>query len=391
MDTRTLFQVMVVLQAIGALALWFNWRRNRSVEGAGWWAMGGALSVVGVGLVALRDAAPGFFSIILGNLALAGAQAAALFGHHRFVGTRPPITVTLALLAGLGAAFAWCTYVEPSLAARIVVASSVAVLFCLMILRALWPLLRAEGYQVVTLLFAVTAAHLAISLWRAITTLYAEPAISGLFSPSLIQPLFYYVMIAYCIGTIYSVILLSAERTLRTHAELAGLDGLTGLLNRRAFEQRARGEIAAAARHGRPLSLLLIDVDRLKDVNGTSGRAAGDAVLVRVAMRGRGYLRVNDAFARIGDDVFAVLLADTDLAAALPIAERIRTAVAAVPASPGDATTAATVSIGIAQLLSNAQDLDTLMRAADAALYAAKAAGRNRVASAEDPPRLVPA
>ncbi len=185
----------------------------------------------------------------------------------------------------------------------------------------------------------------------------------------------------------YGITLLTTERRERDLEHLAGLDALTGVLNRRLFERRAVGEIAAAERHGRPLCLLLLDIDRLDAINDRHGRAAGDQVLRRLAGVGHAHLRVSDAFGRFDDDEFAVLLVDTGVGAAQLVAERMRAAFAAAPAHPAPAT----LSVGLARLAPDMHDLATLMRAAEAALYAAKTAGRNQVAWAEDPPRIVPA
>ncbi len=200
MDTRTLLQVLLVIQAASTLALWFNWRRHPTIEGTGWWATGALGSLVGLVLIVLRQVIPDVLSVIASNLILAAAHGAVLTGHHRFAGTRPPIAVVAVLLAGLAAALIWHTYVDPSVPGRIVSTMIVTIVSCALLLRALWPLLRVEGYRVVILLIAVTTAYLVLSLWRVVATVHAEPALSGLFSASLIQPAFYYVLIAYCVA-----------------------------------------------------------------------------------------------------------------------------------------------------------------------------------------------
>ncbi len=163
------------------------------------------------------------------------------------------------------------------------------------------------------------------------------------------------------------------------------LDPLTGLHNRRYFDARLREAIAQARRDATPLSCLILDIDHFKQVNDRHGHAAGDAVLQHLAGILKRQMRLNDVLARLGGEEFAVLLAATDAAAAMDIAERIRLAVAhgACPAV-GVAPLSVTVSIGCSSLDDNHQPPpeDTgaqLLDAADRGLYEAKRAGRNQV------------
>ena len=162
---------------------------------------------------------------------------------------------------------------------------------------------------------------------------------------------------------------------------LSVTDPLTGLPNRRAFFERLGVEFARAARYGDPLSVLLIDVDRLKDLNDTAGHSAGDAALLRVAAAVRSGLRAADMGGRLGGDEFVLIAPSTPPDAAARLAERVRGLV--TEGSALGPPSAMTVSIGIATF-SPARLVpgpDALLRVADQALYAAKAGGRNRVAA----------
>ena len=163
--------------------------------------------------------------------------------------------------------------------------------------------------------------------------------------------------------------------------ELSTSDSLTCLRNRRAFEERLQEEFARAARHGSPLSILLLDLDRLKTLNDRHGHRVGDEALARVAAALRDGSRAMDIAARWGGDEFALLAPDTGPDEALRLAERVR----ALVALGGDATHAITVSVGVATLdaAHGVAGPEALMRAADAALYAAKRQGRNRILAAE--------
>jgi two-component system cell cycle response regulator len=163
-------------------------------------------------------------------------------------------------------------------------------------------------------------------------------------------------------------------------------DALTGVHNRRYFDQRLREEVDRALRKGNPLSCLLLDVDHFKRVNDQHGHLIGDVVLREVAEQVKDQLRLSDAMARYGGEEFAVLLVQTDPPTAQAIAERIRDRIATQPIRlPDDQGLAVTLSIGISTLREEVRgaDIDAkardLVNRADSALYAAKRGGRNRV------------
>jgi len=158
--------------------------------------------------------------------------------------------------------------------------------------------------------------------------------------------------------------------------ELATTDALTGLRNRRKFDIAIDREWRRAMRRMRPLAMLLIDADHFKEFNDTFGHQPGDQALIAIAGCIRlSATRAGDCAARYGGEEFAVLLPDLSAAEALLVAERIRLLVEALPADPG----ALTISIGVASVVPLAtMDYSQLVEAADKALYAAKAAGRNR-------------
>ncbi len=164
---------------------------------------------------------------------------------------------------------------------------------------------------------------------------------------------------------------------------LALTDSLTGLHNRRHLHEVGAGEIGRARRHDRPLSLLMLDIDKFKDVNDTFGHAVGDRVIQLIARACKASVRNSDVCVRNGGDEFVVLLPDSDGEGARHIAERIRAAVRAaeVVVGPDSPTAQVTVSIGVATLSPADRDLDHLLSRADTALYSAKREGRDRTAS----------
>ena len=158
-------------------------------------------------------------------------------------------------------------------------------------------------------------------------------------------------------------------------ARLARTDPLTGLLNYGAFHQRLDEEVRRAARHGRPLSLALLDIDHFKQVNDRHGHRAGDDALRTVADLARSHLRETDVLGRVGGEELAWLMPESDLAGAAYAAERLCASIAATPIADVGGVTA---SIGVAQLETDRSAGD-LFGAADTAMYRAKRAGRNRV------------
>ncbi|MGJ0506963.1 MAG: PleD family two-component system response regulator [Methylocystis sp.] len=164
--------------------------------------------------------------------------------------------------------------------------------------------------------------------------------------------------------------------------ELAVVDALTGLNNRRFLETHLAQALDQSAHKGRPLSLMILDIDHFKSVNDTYGHDAGDEVLKVFARRIKRVLRSADLVCRLGGEEFVVVMPDTPLAVAQRVAERVRAVVEGEGFPIDDARMIpVTTSIGLAERGSDA-NADALLRRADKALYASKSAGRNRVTAA---------
>jgi diguanylate cyclase (GGDEF)-like protein len=154
----------------------------------------------------------------------------------------------------------------------------------------------------------------------------------------------------------------------------ATTDELTGLLNFRAFRERIQEELDRSKRLGKPLTLILADIDWFKKFNDTHGHMAGNEALKEIATRIRKGCRRYDLVARFGGEEFAVVLPETDMERAVKLAERIRKSVS----SNGFTLT---LSCGVASFPKEGKDLEALIAEADKRLYRAKAEGRNRVVS----------
>jgi diguanylate cyclase (GGDEF)-like protein len=157
--------------------------------------------------------------------------------------------------------------------------------------------------------------------------------------------------------------------------ELARVDGLTGIYNRRYFFELATREFSATIRYQRPLTIILFDIDDFKLVNDNFGHAYGDTILIQIAQIAIAQVRDVDVLARYGGDEFIILLPETDSEHAFIIAERIRESVASTNVGPFIIT----LSIGVAETVHAPQDqlVEDIIRRADKALYLAKQKGRN--------------
>jgi two-component system, cell cycle response regulator len=163
--------------------------------------------------------------------------------------------------------------------------------------------------------------------------------------------------------------------------EIAVTDALTGLPNRRWLDETLAVEVARARRYGSPLSLAIVDVDRFKAVNDRFGHDGGDVVLRGLAVAFRSGVRRTDLTARLGGEEFVVLMPHTALDMARDVAERLRISFAKTTHVVGDASIGCTVSIGVAayDATRGLEDGPRILKAADEALYRAKAEGRDRV------------
>lgn len=161
------------------------------------------------------------------------------------------------------------------------------------------------------------------------------------------------------------------------------IDPLTGLFNRRYLDETLRRELSRAKRKDSGLCTIMLDLDHFKWVNDTIGHDAGDAVLKAVAQVVRNNIRESDLGCRFGGEEIILFLPDCDLATAIQRAEMIRTAIAAINLQiPGGSLGTITASFGVAEFLTDGRDPNSLLHAADQALYRAKQAGRNRVITA---------
>ena len=204
------------------------------------------------------------------------------------------------------------------------------------------------------------------------------------FGTSIWVTVFAIELVLYAVGTVFVIFMLVSERTVTAHKTAASMDPLTGMFNRRGFAEATSRVIEREANAGRPVTVLIFDIDHFKSINDRFGHPAGDEILKLFATVVVNTLRISDLSGRIGGEEFAALL-PCSLEEGVIAAERVREAFAdsgiVVEEGPVDTT----VSIGVAGGPAGTE-LEVLLASADTALYQAKRSGRNRVEAAEELP-----
>jgi diguanylate cyclase (GGDEF)-like protein len=190
-------------------------------------------------------------------------------------------------------------------------------------------------------------------------------------------------MLLYAVGTAFVVLSLAKERALSSHKAAALTDPLTGLFNRRGLLEATRGLAEQSSRLAQPISVLAFDLDHFKSINDRFGHAVGDDVLKLFASVASTSMRATDVVCRLGGEEFVAIIPGS-LDDAIAIAERVRVAFEAAACTVSGRYVGATVSVGVASHEA-ATNIDALLARADTALYAAKAGGRNRVATDKAP------
>ena len=355
------------------------------VAGIREWRQANLMAVVALLLFAARDVAPDVLSIELANALYLGTIAMICAGFRRFLGLPVPWRWLAGGAAAALSGIVFFHYVFESAALRIVSVSLYHGVACV----AIGITLRPPGEPRLRYPFAFTrCAALLLAMghaWRA--SFYAIDA----YRPYSLLEASTYNLVFFAVGTLalpaltLGAVMMANARLIAASAHAADHDHLTGAASRRAFFAFAERELARAERRGSGLGLLLVDADHFKRINDTFGHGVGDLVLRDLVERTQHVIRKIDYCARLGGEEFAVLLPDADSRTVLAVAQRLRTALERAPqVAPDAGRVAYTVSIGVA-MREPGESVAGLMARADAALYAAKAGGRNRVEVAGAP------
>jgi diguanylate cyclase (GGDEF)-like protein len=374
---------LFVTLALSAIMLMVLRSLARSgVAGVREWTGANVLAIVALLLFAGRGRIADVLSIDVANLLFLGAPALMLAGFQRHLGRPAPYRALAALVTVSTVTLGIFHYGVDAMAVRVALSSFFHGILCVAMVRALRPWAHPDRARY-PIRFAFGAALTLATAHAVRATMYAvhHDAHVTLFDASAVN------LVCFALGTL-ALPGLTLGAVMMANAGLIGQaryaaehDHLTGAWSRRAFFGRAERAHADAVHTGETLSLLIFDVDHFKAINDTHGHAVGDRVLADLVARTGAVLR-GDACARLGGEEFAVLLPHADADAALQLAEKLRrTLERAAVAGAGGAAVRYTVSVGAASL-DEGESLAGLLQRADAALYAAKRGGRNRVVDA---------
>ena len=389
LDVTTLFVVAVGVTALLGVFLLFAWTQDR-VRALAWWGAAYLIGGLSAGLwLASSRAIPLMPSTLPGALLFLSCgmiwNAARLF-HGRSI-------VWPAMFAGAAVWMIACTTVlfPPTGMNRVVLASLIVSVYTFLAAAELWRERRKSLIRRWPALF-VPALHGAVFLFP-IPIASLKPQQGGISPPPAgWLSVFVLEMLLYAVGAAFIVLVLTKERTLRTHKTAALTDPLTGLFNRRGLIEAARELTQTNVRRGRPITVLAFDLDHFKSINDRFGHAVGDEVLRLFASVASTNMRVSDFVARVGGEEFAAIISGT-LDEGIMVAERLRVAFESAGRTVAGRYIGATVSVGVAAHAA-ATNIDALLARADEALYAAKSAGRNQVVAELphlDAPPAVPA
>ncbi|MGC3984084.1 MAG: GGDEF domain-containing protein [Pseudorhodoferax sp.] len=383
LDPRTTVLIGSITSGLMAIVLWLLARATPlPVPGLRTWVVGAWMVFIAMVLLGLRDWITPLASVMLGNSALVLAYIVWLAGTHRHLGARLRWGPWLLAWAVMVAAVTWFVYGDASFRARSVIVaglcSAIGAYHALVLLRSpqterfgrsLGITLTGSWLVILTAVYAVRAVHAA---------LFAQGT-SGLLTQDTVQIVYTGSFTVCNLLLVIGFATMASDHVRARIEEQAIRDPLTGTLNRQALLECLERERAHHGRTGQPFCVAMLDVDHFKKINDSHGHPVGDRVLVHMCRRMAVLVRPYDVVARYGGEEFIVVMPQTRLTEAALVAERLL--VEAVQAD-GLALPSFTVSIGLAEWSTDdATEQDVIARA-DAALYLAKARGRNRLESA---------
>jgi diguanylate cyclase (GGDEF)-like protein len=391
LSAPTLWLVIVFNFVAMALVWVYVLRAYPKFEAARYWAAASVAASGGAGLSLLRGIAEPFLPVVIGGSVLVLACCLAELGVRRFydapISWRMPVLVILGTAAGLSVFL----YGVDDIAMRIVVYSlgqAVPLVSAVTLVARrrdgrINPGARLAGIIVI----AILVLH-ALRSVCALLQIGGPMTITEFNGPQAVSQL---LLIFLALSWNFSFLLMAVDRLRHEAADLALLDDLTGVGNRRHLMQRLLEECARAERSGTPFALLLIDLDDFKGINDTHGHAAGDACLQHFTLMAQTRLRPGDMLARSGGDEFCIVLPSSSVREGAMIAQRVLQVCRDDAEACAGVDIPISVSIGVAEWTREVGAFpDRLIAQADQALYAAKKEGRNRYAVHDEAPSLAP-
>ncbi|WFU73886.1 GGDEF domain-containing protein [Bradyrhizobium sp. CB2312] len=391
LNVPTLWTVII----INFLALGLIWayvaHAYPKFEAARYWTAAAVLAAVGAAITMLREVMDPGFPLIAGGALMIFSSWLACMGVARFY--HRPVSWTVAVANSLlcSAGLAFFLLVTDNMPMRVVIyslAQSTPVVMTLPLL-----LRRQEGRENPGARLAAIVGFLLLSIHavRSAAVLFGYGGAITAINFNGLQALMILLLVFLAMGWNFACLLMAIERLRGEVADLALLDDLTGVANRRHLLQRLSEECARSERSGEPFSLLVMDLDGFKTINDTHGHAAGDACLRHFTLMAQTRLRPGDMLARTGGDEFCVVLPSSSLREGATIARRVLEVCRQDAVSCTGTDIPIAISIGVAEWdRSVGQFPDRLIAHADHALYAAKKNGKNDFAVYDPAPPLAP-
>lgn len=377
LDIRTLFIATAVVVLVNSFVLILAWHYAKSMRVIiGYWSFNELLVGIGTVLTAFRGMIPDFLSMVIGNLCIIISQVALQEGIARYMGKNRYLRTNMLMIVFLQSIlFCYFIYVMPSTTYRIIVFSVGSILYSLM---SIYTLQKTDTSLDIPIRFliAIMAFYACIMIFRIVaavtqgeygdylsTGLMQAGGILALLAVTSTKSLCFFWIIAYRLGVEVQIQALT--------------DSLTGLSNRRAMNEFLENLLSVNKNFN--IGILLLDVDKFKDINDTFGHLAGDLYLIHLSRIISDELCQGDVVFRYAGDEFVVVVHNADRSVLLQIAERLRRKVENLCISWKGQEFSTTVSIGLAVGNNQMRNVDDLIRVADEALYCAKGVGRNHV------------
>jgi diguanylate cyclase (GGDEF)-like protein len=392
LNVPTMWTIFVVNFLALALIWAYVMRSYPKFEAAPFWTGSAFFAAAGAALALVRFVSDSLLTLISGGTFLVFASCLAAMGIKRFY-DRPVTWRGTALITGLtlaGLTFFSFGYSSPAM--RIFIYSLASVLPFVLTLKLLLSQQDGRKNPGARLSGIVAILIIAIYAFRVVGFLLHLGGNFAVANPNMVQSVLTVALMFLSMALNFGFLLMAIDRLRNEVADLALLDDLTGVANRRHLLQRLTEECARSERSSDPFALLVIDLDGFKGINDTHGHAAGDACLQHFTLMAQTRLRPGDMLARTGGDEFCVVLPASTLREGAMIARRILDVCREDAAQCVGADIPVSVSIGVAQWSREMGAFpDRLIAAADHALYGAKKDGRNCHAVYDPaPPQLAP-
>ena len=379
LDSMTLYFVATMVAALlGAMLLFFG--KQESNPALKWWGTAYLLGAASVALWTLASNSLGEMLSLALNAVGFVACGMVWNASRVFHGRKPNLP---GLVLGAIAWIAAVMMLDPHASAmRLTIGAAIVAVYAALTAHELWSE-RRKSLKRRWPAIAVPVLHGFVLMLPIVLGDLLRPD-DDKFTSSIWVTIFSIELVLYAVGTVFVIFMLVSERRVSTHRTAAAMDPLTAMFNRRGFAEACSRVIEREAKAGRPVTVLIFDIDHFKRINDSFGHPAGDEILKLFAAIVVSNLRISDISGRIGGEEFAALL-PCGLEEGVFVADRVREAFATSGITCEDGPIDTTVSIGVAGGPAGTE-LEVLLAAADTALYQAKRGGRNRVEAAVELP-----